>query len=257
MSDDLEVREVIKNIKHADDIYIYNFMPKFPKRLYEAFYDELADLYYVHFENKRIYIKRDYPFIIKNGNKYVQDIWYEQDTNSPHLYEYGDIKVCDGDVLVDAGVCEGNFSLHHIDKVKKVYLIECDDGWIEALRHTFAPYKDKVVFCNKYLSNVDSEERISLDSLLSGEKISFLKMDIEGEEINALNGAKKVLMASNGVKCSICSYHQHDDEKEINKILQTYGMCTTTSKGYMLYLCDKYVCENPELRRGIVRGIMS
>lgn len=171
--DNLELKQAISDIKNADDIYIYNFLPKFPYKLYEAFYDKLADLYYIYFEDKRLYMKRGYPFIIKNGNKYVQDIWYEQDPNSPHLYEYGDIKVCDGDILVDAGVCEGNFSLHHIENVKKVYLVECNDGWIEALKHTFAPYNDKVVFCNKFLSNIDSEEKISLDSLLLGEKISF------------------------------------------------------------------------------------
>lgn len=81
-------------------------------------------------------------------------------------------------------------------------------------------------------------------------------MDIEGEEINALHGAKKTLMSSHGVKCSVCSYHRHDDEKKIKEILESYGMCTTTSKGYMLYLCDEYVFKNPELRRGIIRAIM-
>ena len=223
--------------------------------MYEAFYNENAKFYYIYFENKRLCLKRGYSFITKNGKKYVKDIWYEQDPNSPHLYEDGEIKVYPDDILVDAGVCEGNFSLHNIDKVKKVYLIECDNEWIEALEYTFAPYKDKVVFCNKFLSDNDSGGSISLDTLLNGEKISFLKMDIEGEEINALRGGKKTLINSKGVKCAICSYHRHNDEMEIKKILLSYGINVTTSKGYMLFLFDKDVCKNPELRRGIVREI--
>ena len=255
LNENEEIKNILQYIDKSDDISVYNFVPKYPEKMYEAFYDENAKLYYIYFENKRLYLKREYSFITKNGKKYVKDIWYEQDPNLPHLYEDGEIKVCPDDILVDAGVCEGNFSLYNIDKVKKVYLIECDNEWIEALEYTFAPYKDKVVFCNKFLSDNDSGNSISLDVLLNCENISFLKMDIEGEEINALRGGKKTLIKSKGVKCAICSYHRHNDEMEIKKILLSYGINVTTSKGYMLFLFDKDVCKNPELRRGIVREI--
>lgn len=258
LNKDEEIKNVLEFIDKSDNISVYNFSPTLPEKMYEAIYDDVADLYYIYFENKRLYMKREYEFIIKNnGKKYVKDIWYEQDKNSPHLYEEENVIVCQGDVLVDAGVCEGNFSLHHIDHVKKVYLIECDIGWIEALKYTFAPYKDKVVFCNNFLSNIDSGNTVSLDTLLNGESISFLKMDIEGEEINALYGAKETFKNSKGIKCAICSYHHHGDEKKIKEILQSYGMQVSTSKGYMLFLHDIDVCKNPELRRGIVRGIKS
>lgn len=252
---DEEIKKILQNMNQSNNISVYNFLPKFPKKVYEAFYDENAKLYYIYFQNKRLYLKRGYDFIINDGKKYVKDIWYEQDPNSPHLYEDGEIKVCYNDILVDAGACEGNFSLFNIDKVKKVYLIEYDSEWIEALKYTFAPYKDKVIFCNKFLSNNDFGNSISLDTLLNGEKISFLKMDIEGEEINALYGGKRTLINSNGIKCAICSYHHHGDEIKIKEILSSYGMNITTSNGYMLFLHDIDVYKNPELRRGVVRGI--
>lgn len=251
----IEIQTILDNIRKERELHVYNFSPKFPRKLYEAFYDVEADLYYIYFEEKRLYMKRGYSFIVNDGKKYVKDIWYEQDPNSPHLYEDGETIVCNGDILVDAGACEGNFSLHHIEHVKKIYLIECDNEWINALQHTFAPYKGKVVFCNKFLSNIDKGNKISLDTLLNGTKISFLKMDIEGEEINALCGARNTLINSNYIKCSICSYHRHGDEEKITKILQSYGMHTTNSKGYMLFLYDEEIYINPELRRGIVRGI--
>jgi 16S rRNA A1518/A1519 N6-dimethyltransferase RsmA/KsgA/DIM1 with predicted DNA glycosylase/AP lyase activity len=48
--------------------------------------------------------------------------------------------VAEGDVVVDAGAAEGNFALSVIDKASKVYIIEGDAGWCEALRQTFLPY---------------------------------------------------------------------------------------------------------------------
>lgn len=107
-----------------------------------------------------------------------------------------------------------------------------------------------MVFCNNFLSNIDSGNTISLDTLLNGENISFLKMDIEGEEINALYGAKETFKNSKGIKCAICSYHHHGHEEKIKEILQSYGMQVSTSKGYMLFLFDINVCKSPELRRG-------
>ena len=49
----------------------------------------------------------------------------------PHRYINGDIRVEQGDVIVDAGVQEGNFSLRYIEKASKAYLFECDKRWIK------------------------------------------------------------------------------------------------------------------------------
>lgn len=236
------------------DVYYYK-REKESDVLNEVFYDSSADLYYTFFEGKRMYLKRTYNFFReKDGKRYVGDLWGEQDRNSPHLYEGENIKVGQGDILIDAGVCEGNFSLHHIDKVEKTYLVECDKEWMEALHYTFLPYRDRVVFCDKFLSNSDSDKTICMDTLVSG-KVNFIKMDIEGEEINALEGAKRVLCENDFLKCAICSYHRHGDEQGIKNILRKYGFETEVSKGYMLFLGDEYVWNNPEFRRGIVRGI--
>ena len=80
-------------------------------------------------------------------------------------------------------------------------------------------------------------------------------MDIEGEEVNALKGANRILSENHSLKCAICSYHRHGDEQTIKKILESHGFKTEFSKGYMLFIHDRYVLQNPELRRGIVRGI--
>lgn len=86
------------------------------------------------------------------------------------------------------------------------------------------------------------------------DEINFLKMDIEGDEIAALRGAKRLFQNSKNVKCSICAYHRHGDEGKITELLREYGFSTSVSKGYMLFLFDPEVREKPELRRGVVRG---
>jgi hypothetical protein len=253
---DKEATLFIDKMYDKNYINMFYFEPNVPERWYEAFWDEDKQLYYVLFEGKPMYLKRtDPPIVEKNGKKYTHDFWYEQDIHSPHLYEAEEVVAEDGDVLVDAGVCEGNFSLHNIDKVSKVYLIECDPEWMEALHYTFAPWQDKVVFCNKFLSDVDTDSKITIDSLVEGDKVDFVKMDIEGEEINALNGARNTLKRNKILKCSVCSYHKHGDEDKIRKILIDNGFSTDVSKGYMLFFDDQDVLDEPELRRGIVRGI--
>ena len=250
-----EIKDILEKMKKQQGLDVFYFERKSnKKKLNEAYYDVDAGLYYIFFEGKRMYLKRSYGYFKEmNGKKYVGDMWGEQDPNSPHLYEEGSIVVGRDDILVDAGVCEGNFTLHNIDKIKKAYLVECDKEWMEALEYTFRPYKNKIQFCDKFLSNHDSDETICLDTLIT-DAVNFIKMDIEGEEVNALKGAKRVLEESSSLKCAICSYHRHDDEQKIKQILHSYGFRTEVSKGYMLFISDSYVQKNPELRRGIVRG---
>ncbi len=253
-SKDVEVRSFLENMKNQRNPGVYSYNPMKKHEMMEAFYDKNKQLYYVLFEEKKLYLASNYIFTVKNGKKYINNVWQEQDPNSPHLYEQDDIVVEKGDVLVDAGVCEGNFSLHNIEKVSKLYLIESDPNWIEALKATFEPYLDKVIFCNKFLSDRDTDTMIKLNSLID-EPVNFIKMDIEGEEIKALKGSDRVFTENKDIKCSICAYHKSGNEKEIKNILNDYGMKTVTSRGYMLFIYDDEIWKNPELRRGVVRGI--
>lgn len=219
-SDDPEINEIMKEIDKMRKpawIYYYNVDKEWP--LMEAFFDESKDMFFVMFEGKRMYLSCDYKeddFIVKDGKKYIGNVWAEQDKNSPHRYEEGDVCVKEGDVIVDCGACEGNFTLHNIDKVSKAYIIECDPGWQEALRYTFEPYRDKVVFCNKFVSDKDTDNDITIDSLVK-DRVNYIKMDIEGEEIAALRGAKKTLDDNQDICCSICAYHRHGDAEKITK----------------------------------------
>ena len=141
---------------------------------------------------------------------------------------------------------------NHIEKAKKVYLIQPNPLWMQALQRTFQPYRNKVVFCSKFVGKQDSADTITIDSLVS-ERADFIKMDIEGAELDALAGAKRTLEDSHA-KCAICSYHRWHDEKAIRKMLEGYGYTTSTSKGYMFFPYDENIMDTLDLRRGVVYG---
>lgn len=63
-------------------------------------------------------------------------------------------------------------------------------------------------------------EVTSLDSVLHDEEITFLKMDIEGSELNALKGAKLTIQMHKP-KLAICVYHKPEDILVIPKYIKT------------------------------------
>ena len=246
-SDDEEIRAVISYYKR-NGLNIYGtYEGEHTKSI--IMYDE-ANQPYIVFEGKRMFFPEDEVLENREREQYIYDIIYEQGEGSPHKYITADNKYALNGVIVDAGVREGNFALRYVEQAKKIYLIEADPNWMQVLKKTFAPYKDKIVFCEKYLSDYDSSETITLDTLVK-EKIDFLKLDIEGAEVDALNGGKNILANSNA-QCAICSYHTKDAQKQIETYFKELGYSTTTSKGYMYFPFEDVALEESGLRRGIV-----
>lgn len=244
-----EIQEVTKYFRQKE-LNVYGSFES-AKCEYLVYRDQ-DDHPYIMFKNKRMYFPDTYPFYKRDGKEFTGDILYEQKDGSPHQYVCKPSEIKHNSVIVDAGVCEGNFALCYIDKVKKIYLIESDGEWMKALRRTFQPYKDKVIFCQKFLTRYDSVGTVTLDSLVT-EKVDFIKMDIEGAEIDALLGGRRTLQQSNA-RCAICSYHKQNDEENIRFLLEAYGYCTSTSKGYMFFAYDENIVDTLDLRRGVVYG---
>ena len=250
---DPEIEQTVRQIEAADKFDTWcGYCPKSAEK-YEVSWDDDHYMPYVMFAGKRMYLPQNYPFVTENGKQYATGLEFEQQEGSPHTYITDDIYIKEGDVVVDAGVCEGNFAIKYIDKVSKLYLIECAPIWMDMLKLTFRDYLDKIVFCQKYLGNVDGGNTITLDSLVGDGRVDFIKMDIEGAEIDALKGAEKVFR-NNDIRCSVCSYHKHDDERHIRDILSSYGYTASVSNGHMIFPDDGEKFLWSELRHGIVYG---
>lgn len=253
-TDDNEIKEVLRFVDiNGLDIFNYPFVKKYKCDNYDCIYDEQYGLFYVIHCGKRLYFSRKYdsPKVVSD---YYRSILMEQDEQSPHRYFAEKFKVDDGDIVVDAGKAEGNFALEVIDKVSKIYLIETDEKWIEALNITFKNYKDKVIILNAFVSSYDEGKFVRLDSLIT-EPINFIKMDIEGNEWDGLLGAEHIIEKSEGIKLAIYSYHSDFDQILIEHFMDTHNIRHTTTSGYLWYpwrIRQNYI--STRFNRAIVRG---
>lgn len=148
---------------------------------------------------------------------------------------------------MDIGAAEGIFALDTIDLTKEVYLFEYEDFWKEPLEATFSPWREKVHIVKKYVGDNDLGVNISLNTFCKEKDTSdyFIKMDIEGAEMQALKGAEQILMYSKP-RLAICTYHRQNDAKEISSYLIGLGYSLSFTKGYILW-------EN-SLRKVLVRA---
>ncbi len=247
-----DMLEPLSRIKLKNKIRVFNyeFAENFKSGISVEF-DEKATLFYAIYHGKRMYLSRKYNSIEK-ARMYCIGLLMEQHPDSPHVYLNDKFYVEKDSCVLDAGAAEGNFALSVIDRVSHIIMVEADEEWLEPLMHTFKPYKNKVTIINKYLTNYNDSKNITIDSLAKKKRVNFIKMDIEGAEIKALEGGADYLAVCNNIKIAVCAYHNLNDEKLITQKLEKYGFATHTSEGYMNFLWNK---SAPKLFvRGIVRG---
>lgn len=256
-SADAEIRETLKYISN-NKISVFNQFISQEDTYDEVKWDRDLDLPYIDFwtvEGRKLplFYPRNYEFVKKDGISYVINLLQEQNIGSPHLYIKSNHDIEDGDCIIDAGVCEGNFALKYIDVASHMYLFEMDPVWQEPLKCTFRNYEKKVTIIPKAVFDKTSAETCRIDDIVKNKKVDFVKMDVEGAETSALRGAEQTF-CKNDIKSSICCYHRSIDEREIRLLLKNYGYQTSVSKGYMLFLYSDETWELGDLRHGIVYG---
>lgn len=249
-----EQREVLRYLDNNPvKIFPYPFYDNYSPEKIEVMFDPQTGMRYVLQEGKRLYFKKRWGE--KRIKRAYSDLLREQDINSPHRYLTESFTVGNDDVIADIGAAEGNFSLSVIEKIRKVYLFEYDNEWIEALKATFAPWAEKVEIINKYISDSDDGSHIRFDTFYKNKKdITFLKIDVDGAEAIVLNSCSEVFKTLEPFKIALCTYHKNNDEKDFTLLLRNHGFSITPSKGYMIHYYDKKM-KAPWLRRGLIRAI--
>lgn len=251
---DPDIKKVLRYIKQNDlQVFNYDFTEKYKNLRIDVIFDVSCRMYYVYHKGKKLYFAKSLN-TEKKVKEYYKGLLIEQDEESPHRYLTPAFDVSEGDVVIDIGVAEGNFSLEIIEKVSKVYLVETSNEWVEALTQTFKDYQEKVVIIQKFVTSISEGRCTTLDMLIK-EPVHFIKMDIEGNEWDALLGAENLIRQSERLKCAICSYHSDFDETLIKDVLSNYGLECSTTPGYMWYsamLRKSYI--SLKLCRGIVQG---
>lgn len=248
----LEETEILNFLQlNPIQIFPYDFTKKYRFKEVDIYYDKSKDLKYINFNGKRLYFKRGMKDnAIKN---LYRGLLIDQDVDSPHRYLDESFKMNKSDIVVDAGAAEGNFSLMIVDSVKKIFLFESDPEWIEPLNATFEPWKQKVEIIQKRVSNETNEANITLDDFYELRKFTFIKADIEGDELKLLEGLKKTLESETCLKLAICTYHKQEDFMKFSNVLKKKHFHLSSPKGYMIFYHYKNI-EPPFLRKGILRA---
>jgi len=248
-----EIEVVLNYLKtNPLTVFPYSFKDQYIADEIKVFDDTDKGLRYVWLDGKRLYFKKRWN---KQKIRHLFNLLsQEQDLQSPHRYLNDRFTFESGEVLVDVGVAEGNFALSVVEKASKLILFEADKEWIEPLKATFEPWKDKVLIVNKYVGNITNATCTKLDDFFSeGENLTFLKIDVEGAESRLLDGCKRILSEVSPLKLAICTYHKQDDEKNFRSLLTQRGFETSHSDGFMLFYYDKKM-KAPYFRRALLRA---
>lgn len=222
--------------------FLYDFTLDYDRMPIQVYRDGDNELNYVlHTGNKKLYFPRGYTR--QKIEKMYRSLLIEQDIRSPHHY-VDSVEELRGKVLLDIGGAEGMTSLDSVDLVSFIYIFECEPEWIEALLATFAPWKDKISIVEKYISNRNDATNQTLDDFFKDKPKDnlFLKMDIEGEERNALAGSEKLFSMAKNLQFAICTYHKKDDKKIISFILDKYNCKYKARDGFFYHRHKLRVC---------------
>ena len=252
-SRDKEIIEIISNINENGIKIISSTLSRdYKEDEIEVLFDEALKLKYVNYKKgKPMYFKKKWSK--SRIQKALNQLYIEQDINSPHRYLTDDFNVDKETIVADIGCAEANFSLDIVDKVKHIYLFETNNVWEEPLNATFRKYKDKITIVNKKFSNTDSKNSINGSKFLKEKGVSFLKIDVDGHEDEVISNLEELISESKKMKIALCTYHSNDDFNKYSKLLQKYNYNITHSKGYMIFYWDKKL-DKPYLRRGVLRA---
>lgn len=220
-------------IQYGEAHHLFLFRHEYDNFETETHYDSRCGLPYVFLPGteKRLYFKKELKMEKVKG--LFKTLLIEQDPRSPHRY-FDDIKDFNDRILLDVGAAEGILSLMAIEQVSHVYLFECEEEWVAALKKTFEPWQEKVTIVPKYVGDHDDDMTLQLDSFFKSnphQKL-FIKMDIEGMERKALNGAKRLFSEPGNIKFAICTYHLRDDYQVISSFLKRYKCTFINQTGY-------------------------
>lgn len=188
------------------------------------------------------------------NNKYYELIY---DKNSIQYFDKDILPQRSDDIFVDCGGYDGETSLMYIQEYglpKKIFLFEPDKTNLIMAKNKLNNYMEIVEFVNAGVGNKseslqwkgelgassrfiqdDVEKKLSsrvkiyaLDDIIKL-KCTFIKMDIEGFEQQALEGARKHIIQDLPV-LAVCVYHKFEDLWKIQQIIFNY------SKVYKFYL---------------------
>ena len=251
--------------------------------IYEEFYnratslkDHLNDYIWLYQKLNDYRSKKLLHAILSNWYSFdFQNLSTSIEKNYPHYFDLDLVKCNENEIFVDIGAYTGDTTLSYIENYgienyQKIYCYEITPSSFEILKNNLKYYKN-IIYNKKAISNnnqnlylktskIDNSankadstgenklETTTIDTDIK-EKITLIKIDIEGGEEKALQGAKNKII-SDHPKLLISLYHNHQDlykipllidsfSKEYNFYLRNYGNCIFPTETILIAIPKK------------------
>jgi len=186
-------------------------------------------------------------------------VFWDHPANGHRYLSHGTF-VKAGDFCIDCGACEGTFALQALEAgAGKVICLEPSGQMVDCLKETLSRPIDegRAVILNVAAGAMEGEARFTFDSgspfggkiaetggisqvkirtimNLCGElnlpRVDFVKMDIEGAELQAIEGALPIL-EQHHPKLAITTYHRAFDFAALRALLTNAGYGTIKAAG--------------------------
>jgi hypothetical protein len=214
---------------------------------YEALYDQLEDGC-----SKSLLLALLISHVLKSRKLCPR--WHFAYEYPKAFYQYFDKDLIDArndHVFVDCGAAWGDtyqrfvrtFSRHY----KRMYQYECSSVEFERLQRNMKGKSNVIprfagVSSHRKSEDVDGQtvQFVSIDDdIPRDEKITFVKMDIEGSELAALRGAAARIRRDKPY-LAICSYHKRDDLLDLSKYIRELN---AEYKLYLRYYRGTAYCD--------------
>ena len=219
-----------------------------------TFYNHLDDLKFLYNKLGDYRSKKLLFGILYNWYDYDFTVLKELMDNTYCHYFDLDLVKCDNEIFVDIGAYIGDTTIDFINSYgknsyEKIYCYEMTPDTFNYLKNNLKDY-DNIIFKCKAVSDKDGTlhinrnkisasannisehgqtiEAVSLDTDIK-DKITMIKMDIEGEEQKAIIGMKQHIL-NDKPKLLISVYHNHEDVWKVPKMIE--DICP----GYKFYL---------------------
>lgn len=193
------------------------------------------------YRSKKVLVNTLYNWITFNP-QYITSM---KENNYRDYYDLDLLKCDENEVMIDLGAYTGDSAIDYINtyrKYKKIYCYEITKDMINVIKEKLSDF-DNIEIVNKgvgatngkmYLQATGNDdscnalgqagsgieiEVVTLDEDIQ-EKITLIKMDIEGGEQDALKGCRKHIIEEKP-KLLICVYHNNQDIFEIPRLIRS------------------------------------
>ncbi len=258
--------------KHAIENFLgqFNYWGKlnYEKEEYEEL-EKRAEVLKNHVNDFAVFYNKLEDYRSKQVLYGILNYWYNNDFNNLDIArensfrQYFDldlIKVNKDEVYIDVGAYTGDTILSYINyfgKYKRIYGYEITLDSIKTMQNNLkdypniiikrnalgSVYKEFYIASNETSASANTITNIGVDKVTSvtldddiKEKVTLIKMDIEGSEEQALIGAINHIKKDTP-KLLIAVYHNHDDLWKLPKLINTIN---PNYKYYLRYFGNKY-----------------